>query len=132
MDHARFVGALPEHAVALSVVFESVPRIHGPNCTAIENVGAGLWHVVAKFGFLEIPDLQRALKSTHGLGAGVDFDHARFVGTRDLVVRKDRSPRLRGWRVTLFAFLYRNSVKLVDRFNLTADNAVEIARQIEI
>jgi KUP system potassium uptake protein len=132
MDHAHFVGVLPSHAIALSVVFESVPRIQGPNCTVIDSVAEGLWHVVAKFGFLEIPDLQRALKRTHGLGAGVDFDQARFIGTRDLVVRKDKSPRLRGWRVTLFAFLYRNSVKLVDRFNLAADNVIEIARQIEI
>ena len=132
MDHARFVGVLPTHAIALSVVFENVPRISGPNCTVIDNVGEGLWHVVARFGFVEIPDLHRALQKTHGLGAGVDFDQARYVGTRDLVVRRDRSPQLHGWRVTLFAFLYRNSVKLVDRFNLAAENVIEIARQIEI
>jgi KUP system potassium uptake protein len=132
MDHAHFVGVLPTHAIALSVVFENVPRIEGPNCTVIDNVGEGLWHVVARFGFVEIPDLHRALQKTHGLGAGVDFEQAKYVGTRDLVVRKDRSTHLHGWRVTLFAFLYRNSVKLVDRFNLTAENVIEIARQIEI
>lgn len=132
MDHAHFVGVLPVHAIALSVVFENVPRIAGPNCTVIDNVGEGLWHVVARFGFVEIPDLHLALQKTHGLGAGVDFDQARYVGTRDLVVRKDRSTHLHGWRVTLFAFLYRNSVKLVDRFNLKAENVIEIARQIEI
>ena len=132
MDHAHFVGVLPAHAIALSVVFENVPRISGPNCTVIDNVGEGLWHVVARFGFVEIPNLHLALQKTYGLGAGVDFDQARYVGTRDLVVRKDRSSRLRGWRVTLFAFLYRNSVKLVDRFNLAAENVIEIARQIEI
>jgi KUP system potassium uptake protein len=109
-----------------------VPRIIGPNCTVIDNVGEGLWHVVARFGFVEIPDLHLALQKTHGLGAGVDFGQARYIGTRDLVVRKDRSSRLHGWRVTLFAFLYRNSVKLVDRFNLAAENVIEIARQIEI
>ncbi len=132
MDHAHFVGVLPTHAIALSVVFENVPRILGPNCTVIDNVGEGLWHVVARFGFVEIPDLHLALQKTHGLGAGVDFGQARYVGTRDLVVRKDHSSRLHGWRVTLFAFLYRNSVKLVDRFNLAAENVIEIARQIEI
>jgi len=48
------------------------------------------------------------------------------------VVGKKENPTLRGWRLALFAFLYRNSVKIVDRFNLNADNVVEIARQIEI
>jgi KUP system potassium uptake protein len=132
MDHARFVGVLPQYAIALSVVFESTPRIAGPNCTVVDNVGEGLWHVVARFGFLEIPDLHQALLRTPGLNATVDFDKARFVGTRDLVVRKDTNPSLRGWRLALFAFLYRNSVKIVDRFNLAPENVIEIARQIEI
>jgi K+ transporter len=34
--------------------------------------------------------------------------------------------------LALFAFLYRNAVKAVDRFNLPPHNVVEIARQIEI
>jgi KUP system potassium uptake protein len=36
------------------------------------------------------------------------------------------------WRVSLFAFLYRNAVKAVDRFNLPSENFVEIGRQIEV
>jgi KUP system potassium uptake protein len=132
MDHVRFVGVLPRHAIALSVVFENTPRIQGPNCTVVDNVGAGLWHVVARFGFLEIPDLRRALSQAQGLKVAVDFDKALFVGTRDLVVRKRKSAGLRGWRLALFAFLYRNSVKVVDRFNLAPENVIEIARQIEI
>ena len=132
MDHARFVGVLPKHAIALSVVFESTPRVTGPNCSVVDNVGEGLWHVVARFGFFEIPDLRRALARAPGLGQTLDFDRALFVGTRDLVVQKRKDSRLRGWRLALFAFLYRNSVKVVDRFNLPPDNVIEIARQIEI
>jgi KUP system potassium uptake protein len=39
---------------------------------------------------------------------------------------------MHGWRLALFAFLFRNSVKMVDRFNLPPKNTVEISRQIEI
>jgi K+ transporter len=39
---------------------------------------------------------------------------------------------LRGRRLALFAFLYRNAVKAVDRFHLPPQNVVEIARQLEI
>jgi KUP system potassium uptake protein len=132
MDHAHFVGVLPRNAIALSVVFESTPRIVGPTCTVVENVGEGLWHLVARFGFLEIPDLRQALLKTYGLPAEIDFNNAMFVGTRDLVVSRGEGASLRGWRMALFAFLYRNSVKIVDRFNLEPSNAIEIARQIEI
>jgi KUP system potassium uptake protein len=132
MDHAHFVGVLPKQAIALSVIFESVPRIEGPNCTLVENVGEGLWHIVAKFGFFEIPDLRAALSRAAGLEPPIDINKAMFVGTRDLVVRKPFDSVLAHWRMWLFAFLYRNSVKVVDRFNLPPDNVVEIARQIEI
>ena len=132
MDHARFVGALPQHSIALSVIFENTPRIEGPNCTVVDNIGEGLWHIVARFGFFEIPDLRRALNGVQGLNTAIDFDKAMFVGTRDLVVRKREHASLRGWRLALFAFLYRNSVKVVDRFSLVPENVVEIARQIEI
>jgi KUP system potassium uptake protein len=132
MDHAHFAGVLPRNAIALSVVFESTPRIAGPTCTVVDNVGEGLWHLVARFGFMEIPDLRHALLKTRGLPADIDFDKALFVGTRDLAVSRRENASLRGWRLALFAFLYRNSVKIVDRFNLEPSNVIEIARQIEI
>jgi KUP system potassium uptake protein len=132
MDHAHFTGVLPRHAIALSVVFENTPRITGPSCTVVDNVGEGLWHLVARFGFFEIPDLRKALLNARGLDAAVDFDKALFVGTRDLIVPKGEGSAMRGWRLALFAFLYRNAVKVVDRFNLAPENVIEIARQIEI
>ncbi|MBL6938504.1 MAG: hypothetical protein ISS15_02800 [Alphaproteobacteria bacterium] len=36
------------------------------------------------------------------------------------------------WRVLLFAFLYRNAVKVVDRFSLPLNRVVEVARQIDV
>jgi KUP system potassium uptake protein len=132
MDHARFVGVLPRNAIALSVLFDNTPRITGPNCIIVDDIGEGLWHVEARFGFFEIPDLRQALLRTHDLTQRVNLDKAMFVGTRDLVVGKHVNASLSRWRLALFAFLYRNSVKIVDRFNLAPENVIEIARQIEI
>jgi KUP system potassium uptake protein len=132
MAHAHFTGVLPRNSIALSVVFENTPRIIGPTCSVVDHTGEGLWRVVARFGFFEIPDLRQALMQARGLDAAVDFDKALFVATRDLVVHKQRDSSLRAWRLALFAFLYRNSAKVVDRFNLAPENVLEIARQIEI
>ncbi len=81
-------GFCRSNAIALSVVFENTPRIAGPICTVVDQLGEGLWQVVARFGFFEIPDLRRALQQARGLESAVDFDKALFVGTRDLVVHK--------------------------------------------
>jgi KUP system potassium uptake protein len=132
VDHARFTGVLPKRAIALSVRFENTPRIPEPKCTVVDDLGDGLWLVVARFGFFEIPDLRGALKQAEGIVPGIDFDRARFVAARDLVVAKQQGAALHGWRIGLFAFLYRNSAKIVDRFDLPPERVVEIARQIEI
>jgi KUP system potassium uptake protein len=132
VDHAHFTKVLPRAAIALRLVFEKTPRFVGPKCTVVDNVGEGLWRVAVRFGFLEIPDLRAACRQPQLRQAGIDFDQAVFVAARDLVVRKPRRSALAGWRIVLFAFLHRNSAKVVDRLNLPPGRVIEIARQIEI
>jgi KUP system potassium uptake protein len=132
IDYAHFTKVLPRAAIALRLVFEKTPRYVGAKCTVVEEVGEGLSRVAARFGFMEIPDLRSACDQPQLRQAGIDFDQAVFVAARDLVVRKPRRSALAGWRIALFAFLYRNSAKVVDRLNLPPDRVIEIARQIEI
>jgi KUP system potassium uptake protein len=72
------------------------------------------------------------MKSLKGLGDEIDIDHAIFFGNRDLATRRPFAPRLPGWQLSLFAFLYRNAVKMFDRFNLPPEHVLEISREIEI
>lgn len=132
MDHAHLTGALPRRVIALNVIFEPIPRFKGERCLVIEDIGEGLWHLEAHFGFFEIPDLREALTRVRCAGHPVDFDHAVFVAARDHIVRKPKGSVMRRWRVALFAFLYHNSAKIMNRFNLPPDRVIEIARQVEI
>ena len=125
-------GALPQRVIALHVEFQEVPRAGDGSCALVDDIGAGLSHVDCRFGFVEIPDLRRALTNARGLVPPVDVDNVMFIGARDLVVPKPGSGPFRRWQIALFAFLYRNGAKMVDRFNLPSGNVVEIARQIEI
>ena len=132
VDHAHYTGVLPKRTIALSIRFENTPRIEGPKCSVVEKIGEGVWLIAARFGFFEIPDLRAALNNAQGLETPIDFDQALFIAARDQVVPQVHSGAMMGWRVALFAFLYRNSAKIVDRFNLPPERVVEIARQIEI
>jgi KUP system potassium uptake protein len=132
VDHSRFTGVLPRRTIALSIRFETTPRIPEPKCAVVEQLADGVWLIVARFGFFEIPDLRAVLNRATGLDQPIDFDRARFVAARDLVVRKARGSALSSWRIGLFGFLYRNAGKIVDRFNLPPQRVIEIARQIEI
>ena len=132
VDHVRLTGVLPKRTVALNIRFENTPRILGLKCAVVDELGEGFWLIAARFGFFEIPDLKSALGNASGLEPPIDFEKARFVAARDQVVAKRRGAALRGWRISLFAFLYRNAAKIVDRFNLAPERVVEISRQIEI
>jgi KUP system potassium uptake protein len=132
VEHVHDMGALHQTAVTLRVVFRDIPRVAAADRWTIESVGAGLWHAVICFGFIEVPDLCLALKAIPDLDPSIDFDAAVYFGTRDLVVRRPGSRVLGHFGLLLFAFLYRNAVKMVDRFHLPAQSVVEIARLIAI
>ena len=132
VDHIRHMGALQEDVIALTVRFEPTPRVATDDRCRLNLVGAGIVHAEVDFGFVEIPDLQQVLSETKNLPERFDLKTAVFFGTRDQVVRRKDGSRMDRVRLPLFAFLYRNAVKLVDRFNLPPENVVEIARQIEI
>jgi KUP system potassium uptake protein len=132
IEHVHFLGALTRNVIALHVEFLDVPRAEGQSCVLVDKVADGFWHVLSRFGFVEIPDLRRALASLPQLDPEIDLEHAVFIAARDLVVNRPGSGMLRRARLSVFAFLYRNAVKVVDRFNLPAPSVIEIARQIEI
>jgi len=132
IEHVKNMGALHQSAVALRVVFQDTPRVEENERWSIELIAAGLWHAVIRFGFIEVPDLSVALRALKDLDRSIDLEHAIYFGTRDLVIRKPGSKVLGRAGLLLFAFLYRNAVKVVDRFHLPAQSVVEIARLLPI
>jgi KUP system potassium uptake protein len=132
IEHVRQMGALHQHVVAVHVVFEETPRVAPEARSAVKSLGKGIWHITMHFGFVEIPDLSARLKEIGALDPSTTFERAIFFGSRDLVVRKAGSKVLTHGRLQLFAFLYRNAVRVVDRFYLPPRSVVEIARLIEI
>jgi KUP system potassium uptake protein len=72
------------------------------------------------------------LRAAQDLGCPVDLGTAVYFGAHDAVVRGEPGGRLLRWRLPLFGFLFRNSVRAVDLFNLPPANFLEIGRQIEI
>lgn len=132
VDHVLHMGSLHERVLAVAIVFEEVPRVPRAHCYRVEHIGPGIWRVIVRFGFVEIPDVSAALKGMPLPDPGMDIEHAIYFGTRDLVVRRPGSRRLCFGQLQLFAFLYRNAVKMVDRFNLPPGSVLELARLIPI
>ncbi len=132
LQHVANMGALHRHVLTLQVLFTQAPRVASAERWSLDPLGPGLWHATVRFGFIEVPHLGRALASIRGLDPEIDLRQAIYFGTRDLIVRRPGSRRLGRAGLLLFAFLYRNAVKVVDRFQLPAERVVEVARLIAI
>jgi KUP system potassium uptake protein len=130
--HVSQIGALPETVIALTVRFADIPRVSLANRVELVPVFEGFWHLTVHYGFVEIPDLPATLRAAKDLGCPIDLDAAVYFGSHDEVVRGAPGGWLLRWRVPLFAFLFRNSVRAVDLFNLPPGNFLAIGRRIEI
>jgi KUP system potassium uptake protein len=131
--HVDDMKALHRHLATLAVAFEPVPRVARDRRVAIARVADGFWHITARYGFVEMPDLPEVLALARENGCELGLDDAVYFGARDTVVAAPRGQRLlRPGQRMVFAFLYRNALRTVDRFRLPADRFVEVGRQIEL
>jgi KUP system potassium uptake protein len=123
--------SLHETVVALTVSFESIPRVRRRDRIRCEDLGNGFWHVTVHFGFVEVPDLPTVISQAKEEGVPAWDRPIYYIERYDPVSRKGRSAMSR-WRVALFAFMSRNSAHAVDRFSIPSNALVEIGRRVEL
>jgi KUP system potassium uptake protein len=131
IDHVAEVGALYKNLIALTVSFEQIPRVQVDNRLELERMAENFWHITVHFGFMEIPDLLRALDCGKDEDLPFSLNDALYFGSRDQVIRAAHGG-IMGWRMPLFAFMFRNSLRISDLFNLPPRRFLEIGRQVEI
>ena len=130
-EYVRMTGSLHETVVALTLSFEELPRVAPEQRADFSRIDDNFWRVNLRYGFMEDPDLGAGLSELDGFDRKVDLSDALFFGTRDYVTA-GKHHGMSHWRTGLFAFLYRNGVRITDRFKLPAERTIEIAREIEI
>jgi KUP system potassium uptake protein len=130
--HVAQIKALQETVVSLTVQFEEYPRVALNDRAEVKKIADGFWHVVIRFGFIEVPNVAAALACAREKGCPLNLDDAVYFSAHDDVVRSASRPRLAGWRRMLFAAMYRNAVRSSDRFDLPADKILEVGRQIAL
>jgi KUP system potassium uptake protein len=130
--HIKHNRALHERVLILTAITESVPRIRRGDRLKVEEVAPGMWRAMARFGFMERPDVPALLRQANTLGCKLKLDDVTYYVGHETVIRRADGKGLPRVVESMFAFLQRNSMHVSDYFRLPADSVVELGREIAI
>ncbi len=122
---------LHEHNILLSVDTLSVPRADNDERYSISDLGNGFIRCTLRFGFMEDPDVPKALAALKK--AGLDFDTmdtTYFASREALSANADQGMVL--WRDKLFLFMSRNATPATEFFGIPGERLVELGTKVVI
>ena len=108
-----------------------VPSVPFGRNFEVEELGEGLWRVVARYGFMQTPHVPRLLAVCLAQGLAVDLDDTSYFLGRETLLTSGSS-RMPRWRKALFAFLSRNARSATAFYGLPPNRVVELGAQIEL
>jgi KUP system potassium uptake protein len=122
---------LHEKNVILTVETAPTPRVDASERVRIEPIGETFSRVVLRFGFMETPNVPKALAIARKLGWNFDImSTSFFLSRRSLRPAADSGmPR---WQDRLFIALTRTANDATDYFQIPTGRVVEVGTQVTI
>src|SRR6266550_188116 len=122
---------LHEKVVFLTVVTEDVPHVASRERVTVKHIGKGFHTVVARYGFMDDPDLEDVLEACRVQALDIRMEGTTFFLGRETLVTSDR-PGMVQWRAALFAFMSRNALRATAFFKIPANQVFEVGAQVEL
>jgi KUP system potassium uptake protein len=122
---------LHEQNVVLTLITENTPRVATADRVSIEPLGKSFLRVLLRFGFMETPNIPKALAIARKQGLSFDIMSTSFFLSRR-VVRPDPRSGMPIWQDRLFIILARNADDASSYFQLPTDRVVEIGTQVTV
>ena len=131
LHHLKHNKVLHKKVFLMTVKFESIPFIDINNRVTIESLGAEIYGIDVKYGYMENPDINEIFKICTENGHKLNANQVSFyLGRINLGIEKNH--RMAFWRKKLYIFLHRNSESAVEYFRLNPGTVIELGRKITI
>jgi len=119
--------------VFLTVETADIPYVRQAARLEVAAIGPDFYRIVLRFGFMQTPDVPRALALLDGSTDGPTFEpmQTTYFVSRETIIA---SPALGMpvWRDKLFAFMHRNAAPANQVFGLPGNRLVELGAPVEI
>ena len=122
---------LHERVIILTVKIEDVPFVAEERRIEEGAIGGGFYRVVARYGFMEEPDVPAVLAQASLCGGPFKMVETSFFLGRQTLIPSKR-PGMAIWREHLFAWMVRNAESAMEFFKLPVNRVVALGSQVEI
>ena len=128
LHHLKHNKVLHEHVVLLSVLAADVPTVPAQERLRIEPLEHGFFRVVARYGFMESPNVKELLTLCNERGLRTrPLETTYYLGRERLIPtrrkRGDRGFRMAMWRKKAFAIMARNAIGATQFFGIPPNRA---------
>jgi KUP system potassium uptake protein len=131
MHNLKHNKVLHEKNVILTVATAETPRVRDQDRVKIEPVNADFTKVTLNYGFMESPNLPKALAICRKQGLKFDIMATSFfLGRRTVVPAVQSGMPL--WQDKLFIFLMKNATNPTDFYNIPPGRVVELGTQVTV
>jgi KUP system potassium uptake protein len=131
MHNLKHNKVLHEKNVVLTVATAETPRVRDEDRVKIEPVNADFTKLTLTYGFMESPNLPKALAICRKQGLKFDIMATSFFLGRRTVVPAVRSG-MPLWQDKLFIFLMKNATNPTDFYNIPPGRVVELGTQVTV
>jgi KUP system potassium uptake protein len=121
-----------EQNVFLHVEFRDVPWVPEADRVRCETIAERCWRVVVSYGFMDRPDIPRAMELCRPMGLAFEPMEVSYFLSREKIVPVEEAGGMARWRERLFAAMARNAGSVTDYFEIPTNRVVELGARVEI
>ena len=131
LHHVKANRSLHRTVVLFCVVTEEVPTIHRSEQLVLHALGDGLWRAVARYGYMQSPNLEELITSIRDQGVPLVPQDTAFIFNREMIITGGNAPMWE-WQKRLYRLLSRNANPVKDYYQLPPSQIIEIGLPLQI
>lgn len=131
MHNLKHNRVLHERNVVLTILTEEMPRVPREDRVEIKQLDKSFTCVIARYGFMETPNVPEILERCSKKGLTIALDEASFFLSRRSLqpTAKNALPR---WQKRLFILLAGSAEDATSYYHIPRERAIEIGTQVAI
>lgn len=131
LANLKYNGVLHERVFLTTILSVDVPTVPDAERLSIQPLQHGLYQVTIRYGFMEEPNVPRALAPLAAAPYWIDLDHVPYFVNRTRVIAS-KLPGMALWREHLYRIMRHNAASPTDYFCLPPARVFEIGTSVEV